>query len=213
MATKQNEFRAPLGTARAGRLVFTRGAYRVSIRADGETGELYRASFEGTVPMVFADDGKITVEYPRFSPSGLIRPFGRAADVTLNAGVPWELSFAGGVSQLRGDLQELALSSFEIRGGASEVELYLPEPQGVVPVQVSGGASKLTLRRPAGAAVRVRIQRGVSKLVVDDQRFGAIGAETWLGSAGSEQASDRYELEIGGGASELTVAEAPESNR
>jgi hypothetical protein len=111
--------------------VFTRGAYRVSIRADGAGAELYRASFE---------------------------------------------------------------------------------PRGVVPVRVTGGASKLTLRRPTSAAVRVRTQRGVSKLVVDDQRFGAIGSKTWLGSAGSEQAGDRYELEIGGGASELTVAEAPESS-
>ena len=52
----------------------------------------------------------------------------------------------------------------------------------------------------------MRIAGGASKLTFDEQRLGAVGGETQLASPGAERASDRYEIEIGGGASELTIA-------
>ena len=47
--------------------------------------------------------------------------------------------------------------------------------------------------------------RGVSKLAFDEQRFGAVGGETHLQTPDYEGAADRYDIEVSGGASKLTV--------
>ena len=207
MTPKRDRVTAPIGTATSGHLEFARGGSRITLRAHEEVAELYRARFEGVAPMAFARGGRVTIEYPRLSPAGWLRPNRRAAEITLNRSLPWTLVFGGGVSGLRADLRGLTLVSLEIGGGASDIELLLPEPHGLVTVRVAGGASNVNLRRPAGNAVRARISGGASKLTFDEQRLGAVGGETHLASPGAEQAGDRYEIEIEGGASELTVAE------
>jgi hypothetical protein len=208
MASKQSEFATPLGSATRGRLEFARGGSGITIRGDGDMDDLVRARFEGTVPMVLADDGKVTIEYPLVSPSEWLRPDRRRAELVLNHAVPWELVFSGGVSRLRADLAGLALRSLEIARGASALELGLPEPAGAVRIRVGGGASKVLLRRPRGVAVDVSVGGGVSNLAFDDQRWGAVGGELHLASPLAAEHDDRYEIEIGGGASELTIAEA-----
>lgn len=47
---------------------------------------------------------------------------------------------------------------------------------------------------------------GASKLVLGDQRFGAVGGETRLASPDYAAAKDRYEISITGGASHVTVS-------
>ena len=198
---------APIGTATAGYLEFARGGSRITLHAQEEIAELYRARFEGVAPMVFAQDGRVTIEYPRLSPTEWLRPNRRGAEIMLNQSLPWTLVFGGGVSGLRADLRRLTLVSFEIGGGASDIEILLPEPQGLVNLQVAGGASNVNLRRPAGSPTLVHISGGACELTFDDQRLGAVGGETQLATPGAEQADDRYEIEIEGGASEFTVAE------
>ncbi len=46
---------------------------------------------------------------------------------------------------------------------------------------------------------------GASKLTLDDQRFGAIGGETRLESPDCAGATDRYEITITGGASNVAI--------
>src|SRR5215472_9312263 len=94
----------------------------------------------------------------------------------------------------------------EITGGASHLELTLGQPHGVVPVRVRGGASHVTIWRPADVPVGVSVRGGVRELELDDQRFGAIGGRTQVSTGAWRQAESRYDLEIGGGASHLTVA-------
>jgi len=77
----------------------------------------------------------------------------------------------------------------------------------VVHVRFEGGASKVTLLHPQVAAV-LRVAGGASRLAFDGQRYGAVGGETRLESPGAGDAADRYEIEVGGGASELTVGGA-----
>jgi hypothetical protein len=208
MRTKRSEFAAPLGSASRGRLEFARGASRVTIRSDDEMDDLVQARFDGVGPMVLADDGKVAVEYPRVSPSEWLHPNGRAADVALQAAIPWELVFSGGVSRLRADLTRIALDRFEIERGASDLELVLPEPRGVVSVRIGGGVSKAALHRPAGVAVTLSISGGVSKLVFDNEGWGAIGGGVQLASEGAHDAVNRYEIHVGGGANVLTIAES-----
>jgi hypothetical protein len=82
----------------------------------------------------------------------------------------------------------------------------LPPPIGAVPVAIGGGASQVTLRRPREVPIRLRVRGGASKLAFDEQSFGAIGGRTQLQSEGFREAGDRYEITIGGGASQFTVA-------
>jgi hypothetical protein len=205
--TEHRDFTTPLGTTSRGRLEFARGASRVTIQGDHEMPLLARAYFDGVVPMVFAEDGKVTFEYPLVSPSEWLRPNRRGATVALNATIPWDLVFSGGVSMLRAELDGLHLGSFEIRSGASDVELGLPRPRGVVRLRIGGGASKVAFRRPAGVPMVVSVGGGVSRLAFDAERYGSMGGTIRLATPGADAAEDRYEIEIGGGASELTVRE------
>lgn len=205
----QSDFAAPLGAAVRGRLEFVRGASLVSIGTLAAMPDLFRAHFEGPQPRVTVRDGLVSVQYRRLSLAEWARYallWGRhAADLMLNMSIPWQIEIRGGVSKFRADLRELRLASFEVRGGASEVEAWLPPPSGSVGVRVGGGASNLTLRRPADTAVAVQVHGGASKLIFDEQHFGAIGGGVRLATSGYTSASDRYEINIAGGASRLTV--------
>jgi hypothetical protein len=197
------DYTTPLGSIMYGHLQFARGAANVTIDAGAAMEDLYRARFDGPLPEVHARDGAVTIRYPR-----TFHPFDwrkRAAEVTLNASIPWQIEFRGGLSRLDADLSVLELGSFEIVGGASGIELTLPKPSGTVSVRVSGGASDVTVHRPASVAARVSVGRGASKLAFDDQRFGAIGGETRLQTPDYQSAADRYDIEVSGGASKLTV--------
>jgi hypothetical protein len=197
------DYTAPLGSIMYGHLQFVRGAANVTLRVDSSMGDLYSARFDGPLPEVHAQDGTVTVRYPR-----TFHPFDwrkRAAEVALNGSIPWQIEFRGGLSGLDADLSVLGLGSFEIIGGASRVAVTFPRPSGTVSVRVSGGASDVTIHRPAGVAAQVRVGRGASKLTFDDQHFGAIGGETRLQTPDYEGAADRYDIEVSGGASKLTV--------
>jgi hypothetical protein len=123
----------------------------------------------------------------------------------LNGSIPWEVEVRGGASNLVTDFDELNLGSLEIKGGASQVKLKLPPPTGTIPLRVLGGADGLIVHRPNGVAARVRVSRGASGLVFDEQSHGAVGGETSLQSPDYEHAADRYDIEVSGGVSGLTI--------
>jgi DNA-binding MarR family transcriptional regulator len=194
---------APLAGVTAGRLEFTKGASKVNLRGDVALTELYRASFEGPAPEITVSGGTVTVQQRR-----RFRPFdwrAQSADFTLAGGVPWDITLRGGMWKLAADLSALRLTRLEVSGGASDIEIVLPVPAGVVPVRLSGGASKVTLRRPRGTEARAEVSGGASQLVFDGQRLGAVGGRTVLSSSGFADAADRYEIRFAGGASQVTV--------
>lgn len=203
MTDARNEISAPLGSATNGRLEFVHGAADVAIRSDAGMEDLYRARFEGSAPEVEVHGGTVTVRYPRrFGLSGLRR---QAGEFTLNASIPWRVKVGGGLSELDADLGGIRLDSFEVGGGVSRVELTLDEPSGTVPVRIDGGASNVTIRRPEGVAASVLVAGGTSKLALDDQHLGGVGGKTRLESSGYAHATDRYEISITSGASDVAV--------
>jgi len=197
------EYAAPLGSVKSGRLVFRNGASRLTLRAGYGMDDLYRARFEGTAPKVEVEDG--TVTFRRSRRFQLFDSRRHAEEVTLNAAVPWEVEVRGGAAWIDADLSGLELSSFALKSGISDLALTLPEPSGVVPVRLSGGASKVSIHRPAGVEARMSVKGGASKLTFDEQSFDALGGKVRLQSLGYEGATDRFEIELSGGASELTV--------
>jgi hypothetical protein len=69
------------------------------------------------------------------------------------------------------DLGGLRLESFEIDGGAGNVELSLPEPSGTVSIRVEGGANNLSVRRPGGVATRLNVGRTGSETTLESGSF------------------------------------------
>jgi hypothetical protein len=192
------ELAAPLGSVDLGRLVFVRGAAHLTIGVDASMADLYRARFEGKVPDVRVDGGTVTVKY---RPS-LHRTRG---ELTLSGRVPWAIKASMGMSDVVADLQDLELTDLEISGGVSRLEVRLPRPKAAVPIRIGAGASSVELIRPAGVPVRVRIGGGASKLAIDDVRVRAAGGKTDWQSPDYDLVEGRYDVEIGAGASKVTV--------
>lgn len=195
---------APLDSVESGRLVFANGASRLTLRAGSGMDDLYTARFEGPAPKVEVKDGTVTFRYTRRF-GGLLDWRSRPGEIILNPAVPWEVEVRGGAHEIKADLSGLKLTSFVMTRGLSDVALTLPEPSGVVPVRFSGGASKVKVRRPPGVEARLIMKGGASKLTFDEQSFDAVGGKVRLQSTGYDGASGRYEIEISGGASEITV--------
>jgi DNA-binding MarR family transcriptional regulator len=203
-AGEGGEFTAPVESATKGRLVFERGASDIYVAVDPAMGDLLRARLEGSTSQVRAQNGTVTVRQRRRRLPSVGRDE-HANEIQLNGSIPWEVEVRGGASNLAADLGELKLGSLEIKGGASQVELTLPPPSGTIPLRVLGGAEGLTVRRPKGVAARVYVSRGASGLVFDEQRHGAVGGETSLQSPDYEHAAHRYDIEVSGGVSDLTI--------
>ncbi|MCL5734837.1 MAG: MarR family winged helix-turn-helix transcriptional regulator [Actinobacteria bacterium] len=194
---------APLTGDSSARLEFTKGAAKVVLKSDPAITELYRARFEGTMPDVSVQGNSITIQQRR-----RFRPFDwrtQSADVSLNPAVPWAISLRGGMWKLDADLRALEIQSLDVAGGASEVEIWLPEARGTVPVRISGGASRVALHRPKNVAMRAMVSGGASQLVFDGNRLGAVGGTSHFASTDFDEAVDRYEVRFSGGASQVEI--------
>jgi hypothetical protein len=180
-----DHFAAPLGLSRSGRLRFTNGAHRIIIQANSRLPGLYRARSGDRMPKVEAWRGIVTIQYPRFPGDDWLNDRSeRPAEVELNASIPWDV---------------------EVRGGASRLEVVLPDPSGIVTVVILGGASNVAIRRPEGVAARLRVNGGATNLAFDDRHIGAAGGELDLQSRDYDGAVNRYDIAITGGANNLSI--------
>jgi len=187
-------------------LLFVSGASNVTIRADPSMEDLYRASFGGQAPSVRVQGGTVSIVYARFPRFGQ-RDFWleRPAEVALNASITWHIEVRGNISRLTADLREVRLGSINLAGGASRIEIMLPRPSGTVSVRVLGGASNVTIYRPEGVAARVHVGGGATNLTFDEKHFGAIGGYVSLRGPDYDDANNRYDIEVMGGANNLTI--------
>ena len=199
-------FAAPLGSLSSGHLLFVSGTSNVTIYADPLMEDLYRARFKGQVPIVRVKGGTVSIvdtRFPRFGPRDfwLERP----VEVALNATITWHIEVRGSTSRLTADLHEVQLGSIKLAGGASRTEIMLPRPSATVSVHILGGASNVTIHRPEGVAARAHVVGGATNLTFDEKHFGAIGGEVNLQSPDYDDAANRYDIEVTGGANNLTI--------
>lgn len=221
-----SSYSAPLGDVTRGRLVFATGAPRLALnfaplgpratarvimetaasrlRFDGAApaGELLRAMFEGPLPDVRVAGGVVTIRYRR---EALAAFSGRGARLQLAAGIPWTVEIDGGITDLDGSLNAVALAGLEIAGGANHVAIDLPAPSGSVPVRLQGVASDVRFRRPSGTPTALTVDGGVAELRLDSERHHNVGGRRRFQTEGFGSAPDRYEIEVLGGAAEVRV--------
>ncbi len=215
-ATEGGTFAAPLAGITNARLVFLSGTPSVTLRSDATIRELYRGRFEGAVPRVRVRGNVVTVSYPKFgwfdwramiagqNVEASVHWRKDRGELALNSHVRWAVELRGGASRLSADLRAADLESFESRGGASKMYLDLGNPSGVVPIRVAGGVNNLSVRRPKGVAIALTVHGGANRLTLDGERIAASGG-LLMQSAGAEAARDRFELEISGGASKVSI--------
>lgn len=197
------DFSAPLDKLTSSRLIAT-GIADLTVRADQGMQTLYQARFEGPVPEVKVKDGVVTVRYPRRL-TWLPGTVQRAAEVMLNTTLPWQIVMQGGGSAITAELGGLDLAALEVKGGFSMIRLELPEPASVVPIRISGAASDITIRRPAGVAARVHLKGWASVFVFDDQRFSNLGNDVRLQSPGYDGTTPGYDIEVSASASMASI--------
>lgn len=218
-------YTAPLGTVTHARLVFGSGAPRLAfggsalrqqvrvvaetaasrLRLGGATAadELIRATFTGPPPDVRTVEGVVTMRYSR----RLLDARSRLADVALNPAVSWSIEVDGGVTDLEGDLSAIRLTGLDVRGGANHVVVRLGRPDGTARVALDGGASAVRFDRPKGVAAALQIRGGVSRLRFDGRLVKTSGGNFRVQTKDYAGAPERYEIEMSGGASELTIGQ------
>lgn len=200
---KKGVYSAPLEELASGQLVVT-SAPLLTLRASKEISTLYQAHFDGPQPEVKAKDGAVTIRYPRRM--WLMKGGSHsAAEVTLNAHVPWTITVQGGVSQVTAELAGLDLTGLEVKGGMSMSHVELPVPSGEIPVRISGGASEIVVRRPAGVPARVHLKGWVSTFIFDNETFSAVGSDVRMQSPGYDATDRRYDIEVASSASMVTI--------
>jgi DNA-binding MarR family transcriptional regulator len=198
------DFAAPLAGATSGHLICELGASRLTLRADRALPDLYRAHFAGAAPEVRVRGGTVTIR-AGFSLAAL---FGRGiapAEVTLNGAIPWTIEVRGGAAQLTADLRALQLRALDLTSGVNRVTVSLPPPVDTVPIVVTSAASKLTFYRPAGVAVRVAVTSGLTNLTCDGRHIASSGGDRHWATPDYKRAADRYDIQVTGAASDLTV--------
>jgi hypothetical protein len=210
LSARQADYSGGLGGLKAATLELDYSAAEVDVGAGASGDLLYQAHVEypgGENPPTFSLDhetGRLSVhERGSFVP---FHPFGsnrRQLTIRLNPQIPWEIQVSGGAANLRLSLAGLQLSKLNVSGGANRLDARLPAPKGTVVIEISGGASNLTLRAPAETHWRVSVHGGASAITINGSTSGAFGGDFQKESPGYGSASDRYDIEISGGASHV----------
>jgi len=138
----------------------------------------------------------------------MVRPADREMRIVLHPAVTWTLAIHGGLCAAAVDLTAGSVAYIEISGGCSEARFDLPVAKLATPIQISGGASRVRVHRPAETGVAFAASGGVATLRLDDDRFDAIGGAVQLSTRNLATSSTHYDLAITGGACDVAIERA-----
>ncbi|WBB99686.1 hypothetical protein O7543_04615 [Solwaraspora sp. WMMA2080] len=185
------------------RLEIPDGAPEIRVVAADLGDQLLRAETPvggAAAPEVTTSDGVVRVGLTDtgYNGSGELR-------VTVHSDLLWSVRVAGGATRTRVDLTGARVSHVDVAGGASALDLALPEPSGTVDVRMSGGVSTWRIELPQQTPVRIRLGSGAGSVDLDGERSdGVAGGET-VASTDWEEATDRYDVDAVAGVADLTV--------
>jgi AcrR family transcriptional regulator len=130
-----------------------------------------------------------------------------SAEIELNPSHPWRFKIQGPTWNTVLNLAGLEVREIKLDSGAAKVECFLPEPRGVVPINVSGGVVGLKLHRQQGTSVVANVSTGAVQVKLDAYSVRAVTMDLQWESAGAAANPDRYELRISGGAVHVSLDE------
>jgi hypothetical protein len=191
-----------------GYLDITSGISNFDLTGDPATQDLFRSQFVGQIPDVRTRNERVTIHYQRSVIDWFKHLFlmnRHVAKVLLNTSIPWQIEIRGGVANMNADLWESQLRSLIVTGGIAETHILLPRPLGTVPIHLASGVSQLTLIRPEAVSARLKIDGGVSNLDFDDRYYSSIGGGIRLERPDYKDETNRYDITIRGGVSNLII--------
>lgn len=121
----------------------------------------------------------------------------------LTGEVPLDLKIETGASRARLDLRDLKLRRLELKTGASESTVILPQAAGATDVRAEAGAASLTFIIPNGVAARVKSKMALGSNQIDETRFPRMGDV--YQSTDYASAENRLDLDIQGGVGSVRV--------
>lgn len=197
-----------IGGLTAGVLDLSYSTSTIDIKTGVSGDTLYRANVDypaGENPPNFNFDpetGNVEISGNGGLGLHLLGSSARHLTVMLTSRIPWTIRLSGGASNARFDLRELQLTTLDLSGGASQIDLRVGPPKGTVGIHLTGGASNMTVRAPAGSQWNISVTGGVSGLTVNGESSGGLG-DFHKQSGGYSGATDRFDIEVTGGVSHL----------
>ena len=125
--------------------------------------------------------------------------------ITLNSAVTWLLDFAGGTQRTVADLRGGRVAGIIVAAGSDVVDLRLPRPGAMVPVQLAGGASQFLLSLPGGVPVRVTAAGGAGEVSLDGQDHTGVGGGSVFATPGWAAGAAGYDVDATAGVSRVAV--------
>ena len=121
-------------------------------------------------------------------------------EIELNPRRPWKVKVQAPTWNTVIDAGGLDVREIWIDSGAANIECFLPEPRGVVPIHVSSGVVNVSVHRPREAAVAAIVHTGAVKLRLEQfSTKVAVFDVRWNSDDGAPSARDRYELDVSSG--------------
>lgn len=206
-ATQTMDSSDAVGSLNQATLNVDAGAATMSVEGSSSLGsDLYRAHVEygGTKPTISLDRSTGNLRIFKNNDFSFFANRRFVVNLQLNSAVSWNVIANTGASNDTLKLSAVKVGSIALNAGASRTDITLGRPTGIVRISVEGGAITLRLHRPTGSEAFVHVSGGAVNLSADGRQLHGVGDESWQ-SAGYDRAADAYQVEINGGASNVTV--------
>jgi AcrR family transcriptional regulator len=127
-----------------------------------------------------------------------LRGVGRG-EIELNPRRPWRFKVQAPTWNTVLDVPGLDVREIHVDSGAVDLECFLPQPRGVVPIHTSSGVFNVSIHRPNGVAVIATVHTGAVKLKLDEFATKVAVFDVHWQSERASAAPDRYELDVSSG--------------
>jgi hypothetical protein len=199
------KFSIPIQGAKEASLSIEHGAGRIDLRAGADAGDFLTGMVGvGMNRSTRLNGDKLEVNInagPSFIP--FLGPEGGVWQFRLNPELPTTIKIEAGASRLDLDLSDLHVTYFSFEGGASNVNLKVPEHVENSLVDIEAGAASIDLHVPDGVALRFRT-KSVGSLKIDESRFPRREGGIYQ-SPDYDTARYHVEVKVEGGATSLKV--------
>jgi hypothetical protein len=123
-------------------------------------------------------------------------------NIRLNTNPIWEISIEAGATDLNFDLSKYKLKSVKLSGGAGQFVVKVGQPLETTNINVSTGASDVTIEVPQNAACQVQSDSGLSSTTFDGLTKKDDGHYE---TDGFDAAKNKIFIHISGGISDFKV--------